>query len=80
MSTDNDIYEVDAHGNRVLIGLSHDETEEFFRLDATLAEIESQPSVLTSEWHSPGERRWLELYEKHRAALKPFLCGGKTRH
>lgn len=72
MSIDDDIYERDADGHRVLVGLTFAETEEFFRLDATIADPSTFPSLSVDEWRTPDERRWLELFQKHQAALPPF--------
>jgi hypothetical protein len=73
-------YELDARGNRVLIGLSSDETEEFFRLDRTIAKTRATGKRANDDRLSPNERRWLELYEKHQSALEPFLKSSKTLH
>lgn len=79
MSIDDDIYEHDEHGNRVLIGLTFAETEEFFQLDATIADPKTLPPLSADEWRSPDEKRWLELFEKHQAALPPFRSGPKRQ-
>jgi hypothetical protein len=79
MSIDDDIYERDAQGNRVLVGLTFAETEEFFQLDATIADPGTFPSLSADEWRSPDERRWLELFRKHQAALPPFSGSKKPR-
>jgi hypothetical protein len=36
--------------------------------------------ITMDEWDNPQERRWLELYEKHETARRPFLKSSKTRH
>jgi hypothetical protein len=79
MANDDDRFAIDALGNRVLIGLSAEETEEFFRLDAI---IENGPLLqeTADDWFGPDERRWLELFEKHETARRRFLKGGKTMH
>ncbi|UPT95286.1 hypothetical protein J4G48_0039685 [Bradyrhizobium barranii subsp. apii] len=51
-------YFVDGGGRRVLIGLTPEETFEFERLDSEQAQV--APDA--------GERRRLELYEKHEGA------------
>ena len=53
-------YFVDAGGRRVLIGLTPEETFEFERLDSGQADA--------------GERRRLELYEKHEGAWKAWMA------
>jgi hypothetical protein len=80
MADDEDSYEIDALGNRVLIGLSAEETEEFLRLDAAISETGPLLQITMDEWYNPRERRWLELYEKHETARRPFLKSSKTRH
>ena len=59
MADDDDRYEIDAHGNRVLIGLTAEETEEYLRLDAIISESGPLQPVTTDEWYRPQERRWL---------------------
>jgi hypothetical protein len=80
MADDEDSYEIDAFGNRVLIGLTAEETEEFIRLDAIIGERGPLINITTDEWYHPRESRWLELYEKHETARRPFLKSSKTRH
>jgi hypothetical protein len=78
---DDEAYQIDAQGNRVLIGLSAAETEEFLRLEETIANSCPRPQVGDEDWALPEDRRWLELYEKHESAKRPFLnIGNKTRH
>ncbi|MBI5129613.1 MAG: hypothetical protein HZA66_09240 [Rhodopseudomonas palustris] len=74
-----DDYELDSSGNRVLIGLSSEETAEFFRLDEIISKS-GPPPPGNDEWYGPEHRRWLELYEKHESARRPFLKSSKTRH
>jgi hypothetical protein len=80
MAIGDDSYQLDALGNQVLIGLSAEETEEFLRLDAVINE--SAPLLQNSmeTWYGPRERRWLELYERHETARRPFLKSSKTMH
>jgi hypothetical protein len=80
MADDDDSYEIDARGQRVLIGLSAEETEEFIRLDAAISETGPLLQITMDEWYNPREHRWLELYEKHETARRPFLKSSKTRH
>ncbi|MDB5514670.1 MAG: hypothetical protein JWQ17_1428 [Tardiphaga sp.] len=80
MADDEDSYEIDARGQRVLIGLSAEETEEFIRLDAAISEAGPLLQITMDEWHNPQEHRWLELYEKHETARRPFMKSSKTRH
>jgi hypothetical protein len=69
MADDDDSFAIDALGNRVLIGLSAEETKEFTRLDAIICETEPQQ-----------QQRWLDLYEKHETARRRFLTSNKTVH
>jgi hypothetical protein len=80
MIDDDDCYVIDAHGNPVLIGLSAEETEEYVRLDAIISESAPLLQDPMERWYGPRERRWLELYEKHETARRPFLKSSKTRH
>jgi hypothetical protein len=80
MADDNDSYEIDAAGNRVLIGLTVEETVEYIRLDAIISNTGPMTRNVTDEPYRPHERRWLELYEKHEDAKRPFLKSSKTRH
>jgi len=75
-----DDFELDDSGNRVLIGLTADETAEFFRLEEIIAKSVPKPPELDEQWYRPEDRRWLELYEKHESARRPFLRGSKTMH
>ncbi len=74
-----DDYELDSSGNRVLIGLTSEETAEFFRLDEIISKSEPPPAI-EDDWYRPEDRRWLELYEKHESARRPFLKSSKTMH
>jgi hypothetical protein len=71
-------YTYDAEGRRVIIGLSFDETREFERIDARL------PFRGKPVWPGfgddipllPMEARWLELWNKHEAALQERRAQG----
>jgi hypothetical protein len=80
MTDDDDDYVIDARGNLVLIGLSAEETDEFVRLDPVIGERTVPLQTSISEPYRPPRPRWLELYEKHDTARRPFLTGSKTRH
>lgn len=75
-----DDYELDDSGNRVLIGLTAEETAEYFRLEEIISKSMPLPQVTQDEWYRPEDRRWLELYEKHESARRPFLKSSKTMH
>lgn len=59
-------YLADATGNRVLIGLSTEETAEFEALEHLPAANDRQ-----------GEARWQELYAKHDADWKRWWHSGR---
>ena len=69
MHNDDD-YAIDPKGYRVLIGLTIEETEELFRLDAVLSVPGSHAPL--DEIETPEEKRWSELLDRHEAAMKPF--------
>jgi len=74
-----DEYEIDDRGYRVLIGLTVEETEELFRLDGLL----SIPTFYvdgSDDELSPDETRWVELIDKHDAAMKPFRHMRSVKH
>ena len=79
MIHDDDRYAIDTKGKRVLIGLTAEETREFLRLDGIIGGG-PQTGFSRDNWSSPDDRRWLELYDKHEAATRPFLRASKTRH
>ena len=70
MACDDDNYFLDAEGNRILIGLTLEETREFERLDELISNLSSAP---TDDSRSINERRWLVLYDKHEAAVRIYL-------
>jgi hypothetical protein len=63
-------YMLDADANRILIGLTLDETREFECLDELILSLSSAP---TDDNRSLNERRWLELYDRHEAAVRIYL-------
>ncbi|OKO86815.1 hypothetical protein [Bradyrhizobium sp. AS23.2] len=72
-------YFVDAGGRRVLIGLTPEETFEFERLDSGLAfgEAQAAPGGRDS-WPDTGERRRVELYQKHEGAWKTWMARSRA--
>jgi hypothetical protein len=78
MTLEQDDYVFDSHGNRLLIGLTLEETREFEHLDALIASL--VPTSSFSTGYSSNGIRWLVLYEKHKAALEAFRTGSKTEH
>jgi hypothetical protein len=71
-----DSYVLDADGNRILIGLTLDETREFERLDELISDLSSAP---TDDNRSLNERRWLVLYDKHEAAVLIYLSAENAK-
>ncbi|APO55682.1 hypothetical protein BD122_35385 [Bradyrhizobium diazoefficiens] len=72
-------YFVDAGGRRVLIGLTPEETFEFERLDSGQAPGRVQvASGGRDVWPDAGERRRLELYEKHEGAWRAWMAQSRT--
>ena len=65
-----DNYILDGDGNRILIGLTIEETREFERLDELISDLSSAP---TDDSRSISERRWLVLYDKHEPAVRAYL-------
>ena len=70
------IWETDADGNRVLIGLTKDETDEY---EAYLdKDMQSREDLTSSPWPSREEEdreteRYLELHAKHEKARHQVL-------
>ncbi|WP_027524885.1 hypothetical protein [Bradyrhizobium sp. Ec3.3] len=70
-------YFIDEVGRRVLIGLTHEETFEFERLDGqSILHREGRPATHDERgrWVADGEQRWLELYAKHEGAWKAWMA------
>ncbi|QOZ54786.1 hypothetical protein [Bradyrhizobium sp. CCBAU 53338] len=69
-------YFVDTVGRRVLIGLTLEETFEFERLDSEQVSAQEGRQSGNGRGWAPvaGERRWLELYEKHEGAWKAWMA------
>ena len=65
-----DDYILDGDGNRILIGLTLDETREFECLDELISNLSTAP---TDDSRSINERRWLVLYDRHEAAVRKYL-------
>ena len=70
MASEDDGYVLDAVGNRILIGLTLVETREFERLDELILSLSSEP---TEDNRLLNEQRWLELYDRHEAAVRIYL-------
>jgi hypothetical protein len=70
MASEDDGYILDADANRILIGLTLNETREFERLDNLISNLSS---AATDANRSRSERRWLMLYDRHGAAVRVYL-------
>ena len=70
MACEDDNYVLDADANRILIGLTLDETREFESLDELILSLSSAP---TADNRLRNERRWLALYDRHEAAVRIYL-------
>ena len=65
-------YEHDYRGFWVLIGLTHEETEEFERLDQQIDTLRAAEQMLYEAGNSPmtaDVKRWAELSDKHYAMM-----------
>ncbi len=69
-------YILDGDSNRILIGLTFDETREFERLDELMSKVSFVPS---DDSRSLNELRWLVLYDKHEAAVRIYLSIEKAK-
>lgn len=70
-------YFVDEAGRRVLIGLTHEETFEFERLDSQPALPQGAGQAGRDSnglWPADSEARWLVLYAKHEGAWKVWMA------
>ena len=76
MACDDDNYVLDGDGNRILIGLTLDETREFECLDELMSNLSFVP---TDDSRSLNERRWLVLYDKHEAAVRLYLSNQNAK-
>ena len=70
-------YFVDGSGQRVLVGLTIEETSEFETLDGLAAVGKGSGQVLWDESDQLGSKRhsrWLELYAKHERAWGQWMA------
>ena len=65
---------------RVLIGLTIEETEELFRLDAILSAPAYYVDASFDVVETSEETRWMLLLNKHDAAMRPFLNIRSVKH
>ena len=77
MACEDDNYGLDTDGNRILIGLTLDETREFEHLDELISTLNSVSPDPTNDSRLVNERRWLVLYERHETALRLTLTTPK---
>ena len=73
-------YSLDDDGNRILIGLTVEETREFLELTDLLASISPGQPLSSIDWTSAKEMRWLVLMQKHSLELEKHLRPGGTKH
>jgi hypothetical protein len=73
---DDDNYILDAEGNRILIGLTAEETREFERLDDLMSYANFAP---TDDSQSLNERSWLVLYDQHQAAASNYISAENAK-
>lgn len=68
-------YFSDEKGQRVLIGLTIEETLEFEALDRLSANEAGGPVASRADWVAitTRQKRWLELYAKHDGAWRAWL-------
>jgi hypothetical protein len=75
-------YFVDGNGQRVLVGLTIEETLEFETLDSLAALGWRGGHVLWEESAFPAtkdQKRWLELYTKHDQAWSQWMANSRAR-
>jgi hypothetical protein len=73
-------YTLDDDGNRILIGLTVDETREFLSLTDLLASINPGQLLSSIDWTLPKEKRWLALMQKHARELEKLALARGTKH
>jgi hypothetical protein len=73
-------YALDDDGNRILIGLTVEETREFLELTDLLASISPGQPLSSIDWTSPKEMRWLALMQKHVLELEKLARGRGAKH
>ena len=71
---------VDQEGNRVLIGLTADETRELLELTAAIASASPAQPLSVLECNNHAAMRWRELMVKHTAGLSKWLMAPKLQH
>jgi hypothetical protein len=74
-------YLANGAGQRVLVGLTIEETIEFERLDNPAGSVLTNALVLRDGdiRAAQSERRWLELYGKHQQAWRDWMAGSRNR-
>ena len=78
MIFDESSYALDDDGNRILIGLTAEETREFLDLTDLLAATNPGQPLSSIDWTSPKEMRWLALMKKH--ALEKIARARGAKH
>lgn len=80
MIFDESSYALDDDGNRILIGLTVEETQEFFDLTDFLAAISPGQPLSSIDWTSPKEMRWLALMQKHAFEREKLIRAREIKH
>ena len=80
MTFDESSYALDDDGNRILIGLTVEETREFLDLTDLLASINPGQPLSSIDWTSPKEMRWLALMQKHALELEKLARARGPKH
>jgi hypothetical protein len=77
---DENSYTLDDNGNRILVGLTAEETREFFDLTDLLASANPGQPLSSIDWTSPEEARWLALMQKHARELEKLARNRGIKH
>ena len=74
-------YVVDGMGLLVLIGLTHEETLEFQRLDSRqMTRLVARADAVNRNELGPADEdlRWMELYAKHDSSWKRWIAASRS--
>jgi hypothetical protein len=77
---DENSYALDDDGNRILIGLTAEETREFLDLTDLLARKNPGQPLSSVDWTSPKEARWLALMQKHALEHERLARAREIKH
>jgi hypothetical protein len=74
-------YCVDGEGQRVLVGLTFQETLEFEALDTIPADrAYTRPEACREEAKDTRKQRWVQLYTKHETAWREWKVSQQNSH